>query len=146
MTLTKQLKSLLSSSYELEGHLSDLLEECFKEIFKDKATSAIAFLQDDLETGMQYNGCIQDLEYFKRQVGGNKANVEEKPSDEAPKIDDTQSYGRGIEFGVSEAIYLIRLSIEEKNWENAYELISTVNDNEAIAFNLETIKKLVKFD
>lgn len=77
MQLTKQLKILLSDAYEAEGELTDIIHQCFKEIFKEHATYAYSLFEEDVQGGREYNGCLQSLEYYKRQINDHKKRVEE---------------------------------------------------------------------
>ena len=77
MSISKQLKKLLSHSYEVEAELSDLIEQCFKEIFKEQASYAISLFEEDLEGGKEFNGCLQGLEYYKAQVKQSQKTTKE---------------------------------------------------------------------
>lgn len=68
MNTTKLLKSLLSESYEVEKELNDLIEQCFKEMFGDYSTYAFSLFEEDLQSGREYNGCLQGLQYYKQCV------------------------------------------------------------------------------
>ena len=68
MSTTKLLKSLLSESYETEKELTDLIKECFKEMFKEHGDYAFSVFEDDLQSGREYNGCLQSIDYYKQQI------------------------------------------------------------------------------
>lgn len=78
MKTNKLLKSLISNAYETEGELCQLIEECFKEIFQEDAQYAYSLFEEDLETGREYNGCLQSLDYYKRQINEIKCIREKK--------------------------------------------------------------------
>lgn len=76
MKTTKSLKLLLSEAYEVEGELIQLIEQCFKEMFKENSIYMYSLFEDDLESGRDYNGCLQPLDFYKRQVEEHKIRVE----------------------------------------------------------------------
>lgn len=73
MANTKLIKTLLSEAYEVEGELLSFIEQCFKELFKDDAVYAFSLFEEDVDSGRDYNGCIQNLDFFQRQVEENRA-------------------------------------------------------------------------
>lgn len=77
MQLTKQLKQLLSNAYEVEGELTDLIEQCFKEIFQEQASLAYSMFEEDVQSGREYNGCLQGLHYYKQQIADNDRRMKE---------------------------------------------------------------------
>ncbi len=68
MNTTKSLKALLSESYQTESDLNQIIEECFKEIFKHNSTYICSLFEEDLQSGRECNGCLQGLEYYKNAV------------------------------------------------------------------------------
>jgi len=87
--LTKQLKMLLADAYESEGQLTDIIEECFKDIFKEQAAYAYSMFEEDLQSGREYNGCLQGLEYYKQQIADNDKRMKEyKEKKEKEKKDE----------------------------------------------------------
>ncbi len=77
MNPTKFLKQLLSQSLEREQDLSSLIEECFKEIFKDRSIYALSLLEDDLDNGKNWDRCLQPLGYYKNRIAEEDRNLEE---------------------------------------------------------------------
>jgi len=69
MHSNKLLKELLAHSYKTEKELLQLIYECFREIFKQHSNLAIAMLDDELSVGMEVDGFLRRLSYFKRNVG-----------------------------------------------------------------------------
>jgi len=68
MKTTSLLKQLISESYQMESDLVELIKECLKEIFKDNHLAACSLFEEDLEGGRDWNGCLQSLEFYKRQL------------------------------------------------------------------------------
>ena len=84
--ITKQLKMLLADAYEAEGELKDLIEQCFEEIFQGQANYAFSMFEEDVQSGREYNGCLQGLDYYKQLIADNdkrmKAYKEKEKKDE----------------------------------------------------------------
>lgn len=66
MNTIKNLKTLLTESYQLESELLELIDQCFKEIFTDKFIIAQNSFEEDLYSGRHFNGCLQNLDYHKQ--------------------------------------------------------------------------------
>lgn len=64
----QELKVMIKDAIELEGQLIDLIKECFQEIFHVESNYIISEFEQDLEGGMEFNGCIQPLRYYKTQM------------------------------------------------------------------------------
>lgn len=64
---TFEVLKVLKSSIELNNELIELVEECLKEIFKDKSSVVIGMFLDDIDM-INYNGCLQSLECYKNSM------------------------------------------------------------------------------
>jgi len=64
--MNKELKILLRHQLSIEKELVELIEECFKEIFKDEAEEMLLNLYNTLENFEEY-GCVQSLCYHLKQ-------------------------------------------------------------------------------
>ena len=62
------MKKLLHSQLGLEECLINYVEECLKRIYGKDAKKYIAEFSRDLETGYDYNGCLQGLYFTERSV------------------------------------------------------------------------------
>lgn len=77
MNITKELKLLLSDSYQLESELTDIIKQCFEEIFKDQGSYAYSIFKDDLLNGRENCGCLQGLNYYKQLIAENEKRIAE---------------------------------------------------------------------
>lgn len=64
----KELKTLLIKAYELESNLYDFCIECLNKIYGDDAKEAIFMFDEDIEEGMDWNGCLQSLSTFDHNL------------------------------------------------------------------------------
>jgi len=68
MTILKEYKQVVKYHIEIESEIIDLLRKCFERIYGESAVSRCMYiLEEDMETGMEYNGCLQGLYAYDRE-------------------------------------------------------------------------------
>lgn len=71
----RQLKELLADAYKLESELVDLTKSLMKELWGEE-TCTTYMLDEDIADGMNYNGCLQSIDYYITHAEEQKKRLE----------------------------------------------------------------------
>lgn len=76
---TRDLKNLLSESMDREDNLIQIIEEVLTIIFTDKydLEQAKIMFEDDIEWGMENNGCFQGISNIIGNIERQKSSTKE---------------------------------------------------------------------